>query len=480
MTKHQTRVAAAPSARGEHPLRLTTIDLRPLSRGTQRLFTATEWLFVFGMLGICGAVSAFISGEVDEDQPNLTFLTIYTLLYGFQFAVMDYRRRYWRNMFWVNSFIAFTLAFFLLVFSGAALTEIGAPDGNAGEIFAVLLAFALPTIWFLRQWLAARRLLRAPGLDGAKHGFAAAMEKTDAIWRAQVDAGYGAPPRNSRLGVALTTLALGVIGTVVAAFFVLAATPEMSVMHDLAASVVGFGIIGLPISAILLGYGRKLAQPDAKLLLDTDDRDPILLLRSFKDDEARLSPRSSFRRFLYLGFYGKVRLEYALSDELARLGPFIGIGQPGERLPDLGAARAYLEDDKWQEQVLDWIDRARLILVIGGTTPWVGWELRQICEKRKLDRMILLLPPSGWFAASKRRQRYEMIRDALAGTPWEAAASEDALEHVVGMFSTADGQLIAYRSKSPKQVDYELILRVAIAEKFALQAGDEARAETAA
>lgn len=473
MTTQKRGVANAPAARDDQPLRLKTIDLAPLSRGTQRLFAATEWLFVLGMLAICGAVSASLSGEVDEDQPNVTFLTIYTLLYGYQFAIMDYRRRYWRNMFWVNSFIGFTLMVFLVVAGSVSLAGIGGGDQDPVEGVAVLLVIALPAYWFLRQWLSARRLLRAPGLDGAKRGFSAAMEKTDAIWRAQVAAGYGAPPRNSRLGVALSTLALGVIGAVVAAFFVLAATPETSVVNHIAAGVVGLGVFGLPISAILLGYGRKLAQPDAKLLLDTDDRDPILLLRSFKDDEARLSPRSSFRRFLYLGFYGRVRLEYALSDELARLGPFIGVGQPGERLPDLGAARAYLDDDQWQEQVLDWIDRARLILVIGGTTPWVGWELRQICEKQKLDRMILLLPPSGWFAASKRRQRYEMIRDALAGTPWEAVASEDALEHVVGLFSTADGQLIAYRSKSPKQVDYELILRVAIAEKFALQHSED-------
>ena len=32
-------------------------------------------------------------------------------------------------------------------------------------------------------------------------------------------------------------------------------------------------------------------------------------------------------------------------------GPFLAIGEPNEGLPQLGAARAYLSDDKWQEQV---------------------------------------------------------------------------------------------------------------------------------
>ena len=69
-------------------------------------------------------------------------------------------------------------------------------------------------------------------------------------------------------------------------------------------------------------------------------------------------------------------------------GPFVAIGEPGERLPDLGAARAYFSDHEWQAAVLDWIGRARTIVIIVGKTRWVTWELQRVIASGKLDHLV--------------------------------------------------------------------------------------------
>src|SRR5262249_61590036 len=69
------------------------------------------------------------------------------------------------------------------------------------------------------------------------------------------------------------------------------------------------------------------------------------------------------------------RLEEIAVSALRPLGAAIAIGQPGERLPKLGAIRAYYPDDKWQAAVLEWMRRAQLIVLVGGASPWALWAL---------------------------------------------------------------------------------------------------------
>ena len=55
-------------------------------------------------------------------------------------------------------------------------------------------------------------------------------------------------------------------------------------------------------------------------------------------------------RFL-VPWYGISDPEQELAALLQSVGPVIGIGQPGETLPDLGAARMYVSDDAWRATV---------------------------------------------------------------------------------------------------------------------------------
>ena len=69
--------------------------------------------------------------------------------------------------------------------------------------------------------------------------------------------------------------------------------------------------------------------------------------------------------------------EQELAFILQRVGPVVAIGKPGERLPELGAARIYVSHESWQQTVLEMLERSSLVLARVGASPGVLWELDQ-------------------------------------------------------------------------------------------------------
>ena len=201
----------------------------------------------------------------------------------------------------------------------------------------------------------------------------------------------------------------------------------------------------------LLLKSRANFQPKAESLLSVDRRPAILFLRSFSDDEKlRLSAsRSSLFDF---------SLEGRLTGHFAASGPFIAIGSTDHETPPAGAARAYFSDDQWQGEVGQWMQTARLIILVAGMTKWVGWELEQALRRGDAGKLIVLFPEKvrinmfevswrppflvipeqvrmnntqwelsagpwwnrGWTGiASNAAARFDKVTAAFRGTPWE-------------------------------------------------------------
>ncbi|MBI1385551.1 MAG: hypothetical protein GC150_11635 [Rhizobiales bacterium] len=219
-------------------------------------------------------------------------------------------------------------------------------------------------------------------------------------------------------------------------------------------------LIGLPASGALLVLGRRLSQPDANTLLAGDDRPPILLLRSFADDDRAVRGKNVLARYVYFGLLKDRRLEAVAADELSRVGPFIAIGQPGERLPRLGAARAYFDDDNWQAAVLDWMRGAAMIVVVVGRTPWVRWELETIAANGLATRSLLVCPPDD---EAGRAARWELARESLSGSPHAEAFAGLDPARTLAVRLEDDGSLTAIVSETRKEIDYEIALRLLIA-----------------
>jgi hypothetical protein len=180
----------------------------------------------------------------------------------------------------------------------------------------------------------------------------------------------------------------------------------------------GIAIIGslfaLP-GVLFLIRSRKYRSLSANEVLENDPRPPVIYLRSFKDDKGAGHPLGIFRgsniKYFWhwiFGFYnGPHELmgrseEEILAQVLGTVGPVVAIGRPGEKLPQLGAARVYVEDAVWQEKVHEFLDRAALVVLRLGKTEGFWWEVEQSASRLDPRRLVFLVPLN--------RARYEEFR----------------------------------------------------------------------
>lgn len=125
--------------------------------------------------------------------------------------------------------------------------------------------------------------------------------------------------------------------------------------------------------------GMKLAAARGEDILEKDTRPPVLYLRSFLDDK------------IDTGHVVRKSQEQALASVFNHIGPFIAIGDPGDPLPDLGAARLYVGKE-WKEVVEDLINRARLVVLRAGPTPGFWWEFEHVIRTTSPEKILVLIP----------------------------------------------------------------------------------------
>ena len=159
---------------------------------------------------------------------------------------------------------------------------------------------------------------------------------------------------------------------------------------DTALSVIGIGLM-LVVMALFRRSRRHEAVSAAQAMAD-DPRPPVLYLRSFQDDGSVLIEDQ--------GLPGMQALTRATSpvsseEELARIlqniGPVVAIGKPGEKLPELGAARLYVNHDEWQAVVGALMKQAALVVVRVGRSPGVLWEIGQALTQIPRERLALVM-----------------------------------------------------------------------------------------
>jgi hypothetical protein len=190
----------------------------------------------------------------------------------------------------------------------------------------------------------------------------------------------------------------------------------------------------------------SVLQPNLDEALTSDTRAPILYLRAFKDD---VLPISSFSE----AEPEDRRLELAVTSGLKTLGPAIAIGQPGEVMPDVGAARGYLSGEEWQDAVTSWMKSARMIVMLTAATRGVRWELKRIVDHNHLLKVVILFPPLEFFntadeARIARRRRWDTIRDCLSSTPFSAALQQvrDSEHTAVAVHFRPDSGVVVLKS----------------------------------
>jgi hypothetical protein len=158
-----------------------------------------------------------------------------------------------------------------------------------------------------------------------------------------------------------------------------------------------FEIIGglILLAGAAWNTGRKLRAPSAQYLLAHDARRPVIYLRPFDEDTRRLENYPVGNRIGGRALLQSSKLatrETYLARGLKRIGPFVAVGTPGDRLAPLGAARLYLADDDWQREVEALVKNASAIVLVPETTEGTRWEVTKVVRWVNPRRVLIVVP----------------------------------------------------------------------------------------
>jgi hypothetical protein len=173
-------------------------------------------------------------------------------------------------------------------------------------------------------------------------------------------------------------------------------------------NAVGFLVFTASLGLVTLG--RRMRVSGAERVLAEDVRPPLVYLRSFGDDRAKIAKRWSSRVRMSPREGFEKTYEQRLARTLKKIGPFVAVGDPTERLPLTGAARMYAADAAWQETVDELTARAGVVVLHAGEGDGLAWEVRHVIELDAPERVIISLPLLAPRKEPSRQERYDAFR----------------------------------------------------------------------
>ena len=164
------------------------------------------------------------------------------------------------------------------------------------------------------------------------------------------------------------------------------------------------------VGVLVARTGWKYDVQGAADVVAFDSRPPVVFLRSFQDD-VKSPIGGAFGLWMKIPmWFFPVSFEQELAGIMNRLGPFVAVGRPGERLPELGANRFYFSNEEWQSQVSELVRRAQLTLILCGPTPSLWWEIDHVLTSATPAHVVLLIPERG----ARTRVLEEQLEERLA------------------------------------------------------------------
>lgn len=113
----------------------------------------------------------------------------------------------------------------------------------------------------------------------------------------------------------------------------------------------------------------------------------------------------------------KLTFEEFFADAISqRIGPFIGLGNPSDKLPPAGAVREYAEDVGWQTRFTELADSAKCIVLNTGDSANLQWELTHIRRMSASRKLCMFTPPRNFRETvsavlhAKDRDREALVR----------------------------------------------------------------------
>lgn len=211
------------------------------------------------------------------------------------------------------------------------------------------------------------------------------------------------------------------------------------------ASIAGAAFLLVAGHAVFAG-GKRLA---ARAIWKPEKRDPdgapILFLRGFNDDRfdfKRPKWQLPLRWFDLWAF--RRNADEALVDEVAKFGPVVALGRPGEAARPFGALRHYSSDEVWKETILETARNARMIVLAAGDSPGLQWEIKMLGDEKLLPRTVLLFDPDPARDESNLRTLERFVGTDVA----RARAGELAGKRLIALLPSIDGPMLLIAPKA--------------------------------
>jgi hypothetical protein len=188
-----------------------------------------------------------------------------------------------------------------------------------------------------------------------------------------------------------------------------------------------------------------------------DNRPPVLLLRSFTDDESLVvKGKWGWRQFLPKVKF--IRFEEVLARSIWIEGPVISIGQPDDKEPPPGAIRHYAGEGDWHPKVEAHIAGCARAYIIVGTTNALAWEFAQVLRLQRQNAVSLVLPPVEDLGVVNR---WYDCRDAFGARElWPALSTEQILRTLLIRFLD-DGRVLTFSGRKRNEANYEAAFLIA-------------------
>jgi hypothetical protein len=215
---------------------------------------------------------------------------------------------------------------------------------------------------------------------------------------------------------------------------------------------------GVALKRRLVPRIKQLAAVDAAVARRVDPRQPILFLRSFSDDQMVIERRLNPQTWRYGSVaVSELTLEEVIERALARWGPLVAIGRPGESLAPAGAAREYVQHGAWLERVREYVAQSRLVVVSLGRTEGLVVEYRTLRELGALNKSLLVIPP---LSLPELESRWSLFVAATGLQPAESVLDSPSRVLVISMSGSGPTGIVTCEARDEEA--YELALAMGV------------------
>ncbi|MFG2208801.1 hypothetical protein [Streptomyces sp. NPDC048638] len=183
------------------------------------------------------------------------------------------------------------------------------------------------------------------------------------------------------------------------------------------AAVWMFGALLFGGSSALLKRGRQHRHRIIPSFEELAGERYLLYLRPFALDSVMALPPTEAPGRLFRSPFelpGLTREEFIVR-QFHGLGRIVAIGQPGERLPEIGAERGYLPVDDWQDTVSRLLDGAHAAIMTAAPGPGTMWEFTEALRTVEPTRLLLLVHGDADYNAFREAAAQEYATRSSAG-----------------------------------------------------------------